>query len=192
MLANDLIHREWTTFKDWYKMRGDSRFEENLRFTERDFDNFVEIIFRQIAEALGVKYNNIKAILYGKNIQFFEEKARIFSESSDITELSDECKKLKTILCVPDINFKQEIDYLRNYLDDFNDLKVEDKIAVLEYFQKVNIKVNGNGETLDVRKFLTFFSELNKLEKCKALKQIFNVELDTSFLEEDTPVISIT
>ena len=92
MLAAKLSTCTWSRIPTWVNMRCSNPGDEYLdnEYSESDFDNYVEILFREFAEKIKVKYSQVRDILYGHNTQFFEEKARYFSEYSSIQPSEDD------------------------------------------------------------------------------------------------------
>lgn len=78
MLKSDLVDMIWSNNGNW------ERLGEVGTVTEKEIDNYVEILFREVAEKLEVKFDDIKDILYGRNKRFFEKKARLFYDETTI------------------------------------------------------------------------------------------------------------
>ena len=183
MLVDQLITCKWELCTEWGNMRGTGDSPEyDMSYTETDVDNFVEIMFRKVAEKLDVKYETIKDVLYGRNITFFELKARIFNDYDSLSSSDEDLKKLRAELKIPVTN-NLELDSRANrFISEFMELDIQDKIEVLDKFGKIRIKIPGEayGNAGD---FLVQFRELTMADKYIALRQILRA--DTIFIDED-------
>jgi len=176
MLYN-LLDLSWTVTPEFEKMRNRSN-----DCTENDIDNFVEICFRQVAEDLGVKFKDIKDILYGRNIEFFEEKARLFNDSDSIfyndSELKDLMKKFKIPNTVVYSNLTPATKFLRN----FKELSAKDKVEILEAlsYMRVTLPTGSLSKATRVDNFLIQFKELTETQKYEAIKHLFKIDVNAN------------
>ena len=174
MLLEALIKSEWSQVVNWGKMRA-SKYQP--AYTEADFDNFVEITFRDVAEELGIKYDLIKDILYGKNAQFLEIKARYFADCEDLSPDEDEYEELTSSLMIPCVYHLKKVNTVDAFFEYFEKLCLKDKVEVIERLMKVEINASNFSRT----DMLAAFERLSVSQKCEAIKSILgiNISIDT-------------
>ena len=178
MLVENLIRAEWRQ-KYFIDMRASQEPDgEEAEYTETDFDNFVEITFRQCAEELGVKYSLIKDVLYGRNIAFFELKARIFADYESISPDSDEYSLLTSKLFIPDVSNVNRLSTITPFINYFKELELKDQIAILSQLKKAKLDVSVSSEVAEVNEFLGHFNELEQSEKCEIVRGILGIEVN--------------
>lgn len=174
MLPTKLISCEWGKVGYWNAMRASGEYDncEENEYTEADIDNFVEITFREFAERIKVRYRDIKDILYGRNVKFFEEKAVIFSEYESIDARSNEFKSLTSKLMMPNIYGLVKYDSVQAFLDSFSELNVDEKVEVLDRLLKAKIEVlqSHTGKSGEV---LRSINSLSLEEQCAIIKSVF-------------------
>ena len=181
MLLTKMIESEWIQISDWRGLRPSGGTDEYDEYSEADFDNFVEIRFREFAETIGLKYKYVKDILYGYNIAFFQLKSRIFSEYDSIDQSMDEYKQLTTKLFIPSLYYLNAFNTVDMFFRIFDQLKIQHKIEVLEKLSKATISIptgnnmRNNGEIS--QSFLNQFSELSQVDKCRVLQRLFGSEV---------------
>lgn len=180
MLYN-LLDLNWTVTPEFEKMR--NRLNE---CTENDVDNFVEICFRQVAEDLGVKFKDIKDILYGRNIEFFEEKARLFNDSESTyyndSELKDLMKKLK----IPNTTIYSSLSPSGKFLRNFNDLTEAQKVEVLDALSSMKVEIPIDtipGTKSEVGDFLNRFRTLSPTQKYEVVRSFSKLYVKKAFGE---------
>lgn len=178
MLASKLSSWEWLKVGCWQNMRCSSPCEEysDNEYTESDFDNFVEILFREFAETINVKYSIVKDILYGHNTSFFEEKARCFSDYSTINPNDNEFESLTSKLLLPSTYGLAKQSNVQAFLDSFDELELKDKVEILDKLSSAKLELgllnvgpaNSIGNTI---------ASLSEQTKYKLVKGVFESEV---------------
>lgn len=180
MLAIKLSTCTWikTLPSDWKKLRGTDSCEElsEKEYRESDFDNFVEILFREFAEKIKVRYCDVRDILYGHNIDFFEYKAKYFSEYDAMQSNEADFKTLTNLLLLPNVCELEKKSSVQAFLDSFNDLRLEDKVEILERLSNAKIEMGQSyyGLVTGVRNVI---GSLTEQEKYKLVKSVFDSEV---------------
>lgn len=178
MLAAKLSTCEWTRVTTWVNMRCSNPGEEYLynEYSESDFDNYVEILFREFAERIKVKYSQVRDILYGHNTQFFEEKARYFSEYSSIQPDEEDFKSLTSELLLPSLFEFEKKSNVQAFLDGFDELDLEDKVEILDRLASAKLELGQpfSGPATCVKNSI---SALSEQDKYKLIKSVFDSEI---------------
>jgi len=173
MLAAKLSTCVWNKIYTWPDMRCSNPTDEYAynEYTESDFDNYVEILFREFAEKINVKYSQVRDILYGHNIQFFEEKARYFSEYSSIQPDEEAFKSLTSKLFLPNIFELEKKSKVQLFMDSFEDLELKDKVEILERLSaaRINFGLRNIGPANSVGKTISTLSEETKYQLVKSV-----------------------
>jgi len=180
MLAIKLSSGEWQKLQpvDWARMRCSNPYDDYLdnEYTESDFDNFVEILFREFAEKIKVKYSVVKDILYGHNTEFFEEKARYFSDYESMEARADEFKSLTNKLRLPCVYGLVAQSNVQVFLDSFDNLELKDKVEILDRLSTAKVDFGqlnvGPGNTVG-----STILALSEQTKYKLVKSVFDAEV---------------
>lgn len=178
MLAFKLSTWEWLKVERWKEMRCSNPYDEYLdnEYTESDLDNFVEILFREFAEAIKVRYSIVKDILYGHNTPFFEEKARYFSEYSAICPSEDTFKSLTNKLFLPSTYGLDKQSNVQAFLDSFAELELKDKVEILDRLSTAKLELGQHkvGPTNNIGRTIDTLSEQTKYQ---LVKNVFEAEV---------------
>lgn len=129
----------WINVEDWSKLEPTTAgFCERRYASEFDVDNFVEHIFKEIAEKLNVSYEDILPILRKSNSAFYLLKSEIFRKYDGISIQSDKFNALKKLFRVPNTNVTTDelSERVEKLLDDFSSLSDEEKSM---FFRHLNI-----------------------------------------------------
>lgn len=175
MIADKLIRQaEWVICTTWNQMRSS---KDDETYTETDVDNFVEILFRECAENLGVKYNDIKDVLYGRNIEFFETKARFFNEYDLLEPEDDIWKEFKKLLTIPKY-IANSANPVARFFENFEQLNLEDRITVLQQLNSTNIKLPTAPIGSEYESFLKTFDKMKKEDQYLFVKNIIHARIN--------------
>lgn len=180
MLATKLSSCEWTSvaLSEWARMRCSTPYEDYLdnEYSESDFDNFVEILFREFAERIKARYCDVRDILYGHNTKFFEVKARYFSEYDSIEPREDEFKSLTKMLLLPRAYEFESQSSVQAFLDSFSELELEDKLEILDRLSSAKLEIGqpNSGPATCVKNSI---SALPQQDKYKLVKSVFEAEV---------------
>lgn len=173
MLAAKLSSCTWNRVPTWVNMRCSNPGDEYLdnEYSESDLDNYVELLFREVAEKINVKYGYIRDILYGRNSTFFEEKARYFSDYAYIQPSEDEFESLTSKLLLPSTFELEKKSTVQLFLDSFNELELKDKVEVLERLSmaKLEFGLLNVGPANSVGKTIASLSEETKYQLVKSV-----------------------
>ena len=154
----------------------DMRMSDESGYKKADFENFAEIKFRAVAESFGVKYDLIKDVLYGRNIEFFKMLTELFEQYEYINKEEDEeeFETLTRLLRIP-CN-ETHLNVVEQFFCCFEDLSLKDKMAVVSRFSSISINTPCSvGDKSS--EFLKHFSELPWQEKCRVIEQIFKTSV---------------
>lgn len=178
MLAAKLSTCVWNRVPTWVNMRCSNPGSEYVynEYSESDFDNYVEILFREFAEKIKVKYSQVRDILYGHNTQFFEEKARYFSEYSSIQPDDDDFRSLTSKLLLPSTFEFEKKNNVQAFLDGFDELGLEEKVEILDRLSRAKIEfgIMNVGPANNVGKTIEALSENTKYQ---LIKNVFDAEV---------------
>ena len=105
-------------------------------------------------------------MFYGKNIDFFETKARIFADVDEITEDGDEYKELVAKLLIPNTSRISTRSGAERFLAHFEELSIQDKIEIVNRLSKAIIKL----PMVCTEGTISDFNELKQSEKCEVVK----------------------
>lgn len=178
MLVDNLLNSEWEHVSDWENMRSSVESEEESEYTESDFDNFAEIKFREVAEELGVKYSTVKDLLYGRNIDFFETKARIFADWDSISTDAEEYQNLIGKLTIPVIYFSKKVNTVNTLLGYLDELSLDDKIDILDRLSRVTLEVKtDNNKEARTISFLEQYNQLEPRTKYEVTRGVLALEV---------------
>ena len=179
MLAAKLSTCAWTRVSTWGNMRCSNPGDEYVynEYTESDFDNYVEILFREFAEKIKVKYSQVRDILYGHNTQFFEEKARYFREYTSIQPDEDDFKSLTGKLLLPSTFEFEKKSTVQAFLDSFDELELVDKVEILDRLSmaKIDFGQIAVGPANSIGKTVASLSEETKYQ---LIKSVFDAEVN--------------
>ena len=179
MLAAKLSACTWSRIPTWVSMRCSNPGDEYLdnEYSESDFDNYVEILFREFAENIKVKYSQVRDILYGHNTQFFEEKARYFSDYDYMQPREDDFKSLTSKLLLPSVFELEKKSNVQAFLDGFDELGLEEKVEILDRLSnaKIEFGVLDVGPSNSVGKTIVSLSEATKY---KLIRSVFDAEVN--------------
>lgn len=180
MLKSDLVDMIWNNNGNWERLGEAS-------VTEKEIDNYVEILFREVAEKLEVKFNDIKDILYGRNKLFFEKKARLFYDETTIYSSNSSFKELKNLLVLPSISYLGINSEVEQFLDDFRSLSLKQKVELINKMStfkvdracvKTEEMINDENVNCDnVTNIVYRFNELTEVEKTKVLEILLNLNV---------------
>lgn len=178
MLAAKLSTCVWNKVTTWVDMRCSSPGEEYEynEYSESDFDNYVEILFREFAEKIQVKYSQVRDILYGHNTLFFEEKARYFSEYESIQPNEDDFESLTNKLFLPKVGQLETQSNVQAFLDSFDELELKDKVEILDRIASAKLEIGQptSGPATCVKNSI---SALPEQDKYKLIKSVFETEV---------------
>ncbi len=179
MLAAKLNSCTWSRVPTWVNMRCSDPGDEYLenQYSESDFDNYVELLFREVAEQMKVNYSGVKDILYGHNTRFFEEKARYFSNYDFMGVREDEFESLTSKLLLPSIFELEKKSTVQAFLDSFDMLELKDKVEILDRLSmaKIDFGQLNIGPANSVGKTIVSLSEETKY---RLVKSVFEAEVD--------------
>ena len=178
MLAAKLSSCTWSRLATWVNMRCSSPAEDYLDndYTESDFDNYVEIVFREFAERIKVKYSQVRDILYGHNIQFFEQKARYFSDYEYLQPRDQDFESLTSKLLLPNVFELTKKDNVQAFLDSFDKLELKDKVEILHRLSRARLDI----ELLDVELVNSLQNTISSLPEhvqYQLIKSVFEAEV---------------
>lgn len=178
MLATKLSLCEWRNVTRWKEMRCTNLYDEysDNEYTESDFDNFVEILFREFAESIKVSYYMVKDILYGHNIEFFQEKTRCFMEYDTITPNDDVFDEITGKLLLPVAYNPECQSSVQMFFDSFEGLELKDKVEILDRLSsaKIQLGVNNVGPGNCFGKTI---ADLSETAKYQLMKNVFEAEV---------------
>ena len=178
MLATKLSVCEWRKVTRWKEMRCSNPYDEypDNEYTEADFDNFVELLFREVAESIKVSYFAVKDILYGHNIDFFQEKTRLFMEYDTINPNDEAFDELTSKLLLPVAYAPECQSAVQMFFDSFDGLELKDKVEILDKLSsaKIQLGVNNVGTGNCFGKTI---ADLSETDKYKLMKNIFEAEV---------------
>lgn len=179
MLAAKLNSCTWNRLATWVNMRCSNPGDEYLdnEYSESDFDNYVELRFREVAEKINVKYGDIRDILYGRNYTFFEEKARYFSDYEYIQPSEDDFERLTSKLLLPSTFELERKSTVQAFLDTFDMLELKDKVEILDRLSmaKIDFGQSNIGPANSIGKTIASLSEETKYQ---LVKSVFEAEVD--------------
>lgn len=180
MLLKSLIYDcIWESCSSFENMRGtyDEEFEE-YSYAESDIDNFVEIVFRQVAEELKVKFSDVSDILYGRNRDFLEKKAKYFENNEVLCESEDEYSVLMYSLKIPSVS-NLRCSPVDRFIKEFRELKTEEKAEVLTRIDKAKIYLlTKDMEQISDDAFWTGYVNLSEKDKCNVINSIKHTRID--------------
>ena len=175
MLAAKLNSCEWYRVTTWGNMRCSNPGDEysNNDYSESDFDNYVEILFREFAEKIKVQYSEVRDILYGHNIEFFQEKAHYFSDYDSMGASEDAFESLTNKLLLPSVYEFEDMSTVQAFLDSFEHLELKDKVEILERLAsaKLELGVVPNNSMGNV------ISDLSEQSKYQLVKSVFDAQI---------------
>ena len=180
MLLKSLIYDcIWEPCSSFESMRGEYDVEcEEYSYTESDIDNFVEIVFRQVAEELEVKFSDISDILYGRNRYFLEKKAKYFENNEILCESEDEYSVLMYSLKIPSVS-NLSLTPVDRFIKEFKELKPEEKAEVLTHLEKVKVFLPAiNMEYVSDDEFWNGYVNLSEKDKCHVLNSLKHTRID--------------
>ena len=175
MLLEKIIKGPWSRV-DFKNMR----MSDEDGYYMADFENFAEIKFREVAEEIGIKYDLIKDVLYGRNIEFFQTLTELFQVDEYITEDDEDFETLTGLLMIPcNIGGLNTVNTVEQFFYCFQEMSLEDKIGVVSRFNNITINTPNSGDC-KASSFLSQFSELSCQEKCSIIEQIFKTSITTT------------
>lgn len=181
MLKSDLVDMIWSNNGNW------ERLGEVGTVTEKEIDNYVEILFREVAEKLEVKFDDIKDILYGRNKRFFEKKTRLFYDETTIYSNNSEFQEIQDLLMLPCISYSGINSDVDRFLGDFRSLSLKQKVELINKMStfkvdracvKTKEMINDENVNCDnVTNIVYRFNELTEVEKTKVLEILLNLNV---------------
>lgn len=108
MKVEELLNLRWKQVKDWSKLTGVTK-ENGEKFVCRtDIDNFVNGMYRNLANRLLIPCENLEKIIKSKNQDFYSLKEELFRGRYDYSILDVRIVELKNSFQMPDLSGSEE------------------------------------------------------------------------------------
>ena len=120
----------WVNYNNWSKLKGSNPYGNMFFITEKDIDDYIENICKNISIGLDVPYEDLMPIIISYNKDFYDLKKKIYNVFYSISRYNPDFSALIGSFKVPSIS------YLEPCLELFSYLSKEEKEIFLS---KVNI-----------------------------------------------------
>ena len=131
----------WEKWGGWSKMSGTDWRNNEYYVTKLDFEEYLEIIYKDISRNFNVSYEELKTLIENENQAFFNRKERMFNGSS-LRKDGARLIHLEEMLMVPIMRKYNPTNNLENCLKIFWKLSDEEKMIFLKKIGKINIEVS--------------------------------------------------
>ena len=185
MLLENVLSCEWMEVPGYAWLNA----FEKQGVTKNEIEQFAKVEFYKAAERLQIKYDVIKDLLYGKNIEFFKEVERLFAQIDEEDETEIEVTPIKedkscidytligTSLLVP-YRGDETCTVVDIFLETFEKLGLTEKVQVLRAFQKGKLSVYAAADIFgDKYDCINKFNALNMDDKCEVAERILTSDV---------------
>ena len=145
MQASDVKKFGWVGVEDWSSLTESvPTIDDGLYVGYMDIEDFVENLFREIANQLNIPYKELKPVLVEKNAEFYKERTRMFGIYDGFDKSHVLLYSLKSMLRIPDISSipaEMRKSNVERIVDDFANLSDDEKKEVMQQLGVVPIQI---------------------------------------------------
>lgn len=132
----------WDNIKGW----GDIEKEyfcklEGYAITENNLDKFIRIKIKEVAQALGVEYEEMEAQVKKENEGFYEWKKEFFINYGGMRTFSEDYSHMKKLFRLPIIKVSKQKDKVKYAVMAYNNLSDTEKLEFFKSIGKISIDI---------------------------------------------------